>query len=202
MLVIGLTGGIGSGKSTVAELFSGLGVPVIDTDRIAHELTVSGSAALAAIRQAFGDSVISKDGSLDRTILRETVFGDAAARKKLEAILHPRIRREVEALIESLDVPYVLLVIPSLVETGGYADLIDRVLVVDCPETLQVSRVITRNGMSQQDVMAIMAAQVSRAKRLQSADDVLDNGDMNASLKDRVKALHLRYQALALRCKP
>lgn len=202
MLVIGLTGGIGSGKSTVAELFSGLGVPVIDTDRIAHELTVSGSAALAAIHQAFGDSVISNDGSLDRTILRDIVFGDAAARKKLEAILHPRIRREVESSLDSLDAPYVLLVIPLLVEAGGYADLIDRVLVIDCPEALQVSRVITRNGMSQQEVMAIMAAQASRDRRLQSADDVIVNGDMNAGLKEEVKALHLRYRALALRCKP
>ena len=197
MFTVGLTGGIGSGKSTVADLFAALGVPVIDTDRIAHQLTAPGSAALDAIRSAFSQAVIQPDGSLDRAALRRRVFADAAARQQLEAILHPRIRRAVAEALAAIDAPYVLIVIPLLVETGSYRDLLNRVLVVDCPEALQISRVETRNGLAHDEVLAILAAQVSRAERLAAADDVIVNTASEEVLRDEVAALHRHYSSLA-----
>ena len=197
MYAVGLTGGIGSGKSTVADLFAELGIPVIDTDVIARQLTQRGGAALDAIQAVFSDDVMRADGSLDRAALRRLVFGDPAARRQLEAILHPRIRREVEQTLAILVAPYAVIVIPLLVETGGYRDLLNRVLVVDCPEALQIARVMARNGLSHEEVMAIIAAQASRAERLACADDVIVNTAPPEALRAGVMALHQRYLALA-----
>lgn len=193
MPVIGLTGGIGSGKSTVAELFARHGAAIIDTDVIARRLVEPGTPALAEIRAAFSDAIVDADGRLDRTALRERVFADAAARKRLEAILHPRIRVEVERALADVRAPYVLIVIPLLVETGGYRDLLDRVLVVDCPESLQIARVMARNGLSRDAVDAIMASQASRAERLAAADDVIENAGSSPALARAVADLHQRY---------
>lgn len=195
MLVVGLTGGIGSGKSTVAEIFSGFGVPVIDTDAISHQLTVPGGEALGAIRDAFGDAVMRDDGSLDRVALRRRVFADDAARRQLEAVMHPRIRRRVEQALVALSAPYALIVIPLLVETGGYRDLLNRVLVVDCPEDTQIERVMAR-GLSRDEAVAVLAAQASRAERLAAADDVILNTASIDALPPLVAQLHQRYQTL------
>jgi dephospho-CoA kinase len=197
MFTVGLTGGIGSGKSTVANLFAELGVPVIDTDVIARQLTLPGGTALEAIRAAFGEDVILADGMLDRAALRRRVFADAVARRQLEAILHPRIRQMVEQALATLDAPYALIVIPLLVETGGYRDVLRRVLVVDCPEALQVARVMARSGLARDEVDAILAAQAGRAERLAAADDVIVNDASAAALRAEVTALHQRYLAYA-----
>ena len=197
MFTVGLTGGIGSGKSTVADCFAAHGVPVIDTDVIARELTAAGGAALDAIRAVFGETVMQTDGTLDRAALRRRVFADADARRQLETILHPRIRRVVEQTLAALTTSYALIVIPLLVETGGYRDLLNRVLVVDCPEDLQIARVMARSGLSRDEVMAILAAQASRAERLAVADDVLVNTASPEVLRAHVAALHRRYQTLA-----
>lgn len=193
MFTVGLTGGIGSGKSTVANLFAELGTPVIDTDLIASQLTAPGSAALDAIQASFSADVMQADGSLDRAALRHLVFGDVVARRKLEAILHPLIRREVAQALATVDAPYVLIVIPLLVETGAYRDLLNRVLVVDCPEALQISRVEARNGLAHEEVLAILAAQASRAERLAEANDVIVNTTSMEDLHDQVAALHQAY---------
>ena len=193
MFTVGLTGGIGSGKSTVANLFAELGTPVIDTDLIAHQLTAPGSAALDAIRASFSEDAIQADGSLDRAALRHLVFGDAVARRKLEAILHPLIRRAVAQALATVVAPYVLIVIPLLVETGAYRDLLNRVLVVDCPEVLQISRVEARNGLVHEEVLAIISAQASRAERLAEADDVIVNTTSMEDLLAQVAALHQAY---------
>lgn len=197
MFTVGLTGGIGSGKSTVAGLFAELGVPVIDTDGIARELTVPGSAALESIHSAFGDAVILPDGSLDRVALRRIVFADADARHRLEGILHPRIRQAVEQVRATLNAPYILIAIPLLVETGGYRDMLDRVLVVDCPEELQLARVIARNGLTRDEVLPILAAQASRAERLALADDVIVNTLAREVLRTEVVTLNQRYLMLS-----
>jgi dephospho-CoA kinase len=196
MFTVGLTGGIGSGKSTVADCFASHGVPVIDTDVIARELT-SGGEALAQIRAVFGDAVMRADGTLDRAVLRRRVFADSAARRQLEAILHPRIRQAVERTLATLTAPYVLVVIPLLVETGGYRDLLDRVLVVDCPEDVQIARVMARSGLTRDEVTAVLAAQAGRAERLAVADDVIVNIASPEALRAEVATLHLRYQALS-----
>jgi len=197
MFVVGLTGGIGSGKSTVAECFAVHGVPVIDTDVIARELTAPGGTALEAIRTAFGAGVMQADGALDRAALRRRVFSDIAARRQLEAILHPRIRTVVAQKLATLTTPYALVVIPLLVETAGYRDVLNRVLVVDCPEDLQIARVMARSGLARHEVEAILAAQAGRAARLAAADDVILNTATPAALQDRVAALHQRYLELA-----
>jgi dephospho-CoA kinase len=202
MFIVGLTGGIGSGKSTVAERFASLGVPVIDTDVIARALTATGAAALAQIHAAFGDAVMRADGSLDRAALRRLVFADNAARLQLEAILHPRIRQVVSEVLATLNAPYALIVIPLLVETGGYRDLLDRVLVVDCPEAMQIERVMARNGLTRDEVTAILAAQAGRAERLAAADDVIVNTASPAALTTEVEALNGRYRDLAGRAPP
>lgn len=202
MFTVGLTGGIGSGKSMVADCFAGHGVPVIDTDVIARELTAPGTAALEQIRAVFGDAVMRADGTLDRAALRRRVFADAAARRRLEAILHPRIRQAVEGALAGVSAPYAVVVIPLLVETGGYRDLLDRVLVVDCPEEVQIARVMARNGLVRDEIVAILAAQAGRAERLAVADDVILNTATPAALRAEVAALHRRYQALAGRPSP
>jgi len=193
MFVVGLTGGIGSGKSTVADLFAALGVPVIDTDLIARQLTAADGEALQEIRDTFPDAVMRADGTLDRAVLRRIVFGDAAARKRLEAILHPRIRREVELRLNQLHAPYAMIVIPLLVETNDYRDLLNRVLVVDCTEAQQLERTMARSKLSREEVVAILGAQVSREQRLAVANDVLTNMATPETLRADVSMLHQRY---------
>lgn len=193
MFVVGLTGGIGSGKSTVADLFSELGVPVIDTDLIARKLTAPDGEALKEIRDTFPDAVMRADGTLNRAALRRIVFSDAAARKKLEAILHPRIRQEVEHGLNQLHSPYAMIVIPLLVETNGYRDLLNRVLVVDCTEAQQIERTMARSKLSREEVVAILGAQVSREQRLAVANDVLTNMTTLETLRTEVAMLHQRY---------
>jgi dephospho-CoA kinase len=197
MFTVGLTGGIGSGKTTVAEGFATLGVPVIDTDVIARQLTAPDGAALGAIRAAFGETVMRADGTLDRAALRRRVFADAASRHQLEAILHPLIRLGVEKSLRLLALPYAIVVIPLLVETGGYRDMLNRVLVVDCPEAVQIARVIARSGLTRDEVEAILAVQAGRAERLAAADDVITNTASPEDLNAEVALLHQRYQALA-----
>lgn len=195
--VIGLTGGIGSGKSAVADAFAALGIDSTDTDRIAHAITAPGQAGLAAIVEAFGPGVLREDGTLDRARMRRQVFADPAARERLEGILHPRIRAEAAAAVACWTSPYGLLVVPLLLERGGHKNLIRRVLVVDCPEEVQVARVMTRSGLSAPEVRAIMATQLPRAERLARADDVLDNSGPLAGLTAQVAALDRRYRQLA-----
>lgn len=198
-LVVGLTGGIGSGKSTVADLFAVRGAAIVDTDAIAHELTAPGSAAIDAIRAEFGDGVIRADGALDRDAMRERVFDDPAARQRLEAILHPMIRAESQRRLAAAEGAYAMLVVPLLVESGGRAGDVDRVLVVDCPTEVQIERVMRRNGLSRERVATILGAQASRAQRLAAADDVIDNGGVPDALDAQVETLHRRY-AQADRC--
>ena len=196
---IGLTGGIGSGKSTVADFFARLQVPVVDTDVIAHELTGPQGAAMLAIRQAFGDEVIAADGRLDRAAMRRRVFADPAERHRLESILHPLIRSESDNRLEAAaqtGAPYALLVVPLLVESGSYKERVDRVLVVDCPEALQIARVMARNGMSQEEVSRILAAQASRQARLAVADDVIENVGGPENLEMQVSQLNRYYSAM------
>ena len=195
--VIGLTGGIGSGKSTVADLFSAQGVVVVDTDVIAHALTGAGGAAMPALVAAFGSGICLPDGALDRAAMRGLAFADPAARQQLEGILHPLIRSEVDVRCQAAGSPYVLLVVPLLVESGAYRHRVRRVLVVDCEEATQVSRVMARSGLSAEEVRAIMAAQVSRRERLAAADDVITNNDGVAALETQVIGLHQHYLRLA-----
>lgn len=197
MFVVGLTGGIGSGKSAVAERFARLGVPVIDTDVIARDLTAPGGAALSAIRARFGDRVFAGAAELDRTALRRQVFGDPAARAALESILHPPIRQEVERQIAVVSARYVLVVVPLLVETGAYRDIVDRVLVVECPEAVRVARVMARSGLSRDEVGDIVAAQASDAERRAVADDTIANTGTPEALDPAVAALHECYLAHA-----
>lgn len=196
--VVGLTGGIGSGKSTVADLFMARGAAVVDTDVIAHELTGLQGAAMPAIVAAFGRGVQRDDGSLDRAAMRRICFADPSARKRLEAILHPMIRRESEARCRrAADAPYVLMVVPLLVESPAFRVEVDRLLVVDCEESAQVARVMRRSGLSDAEVRSIMATQATRAERLAAADDVVSNNDGLESLDGQVAGLHRRYLELA-----
>lgn len=195
---VGLTGGIGSGKSSAAEIFRELGAAVVDTDEIAHELTRAGGAAIAAIRRKFGQEYIAPDGGLDRARMRRLAFGDSKARKRLEGVLHPLIRKESRARIASAqERPYVLIVVPLLLETGAYRELIDRIVVVDCDEAVQLARTRRRSGLSAEEVRAIMAAQLPRAERLAAADDVLHNDADMDTLRRQVEALHAKYLRLA-----
>ena len=195
--VVGLSGGIGSGKSAAAHLFAELGARVVDTDAIAHELTAPGGAAIEPIRSAFGKDMIAPDGSLDRAAMRRLVFEDAAAKAQLEAILHPMIRIEADARCMQSTAPYVVLVVPLLVETAYYRGRLERVLVVDCDEETQVSRTVARSGIPAEQVRAIMAAQASRAQRLDAADDVIDNNGDLAQLREQVLRLHASYMTRA-----
>ncbi len=191
-LVVGLTGGLASGKSCVARLFEELGVPVIDADIAAREVVAPGEPALGEIRTHFGTGVFTRDGHLDRARLRAIVFGDEDQRRALEAILHPRIRQHMRASLRMQDAPYAILVIPLLIETGGYED-VDRVLVVDAPRRLQLERAAARDGSPMSTLRGILRAQADRKTRLDRADDVIVNDATLATLRERVLGLHQRY---------
>lgn len=195
MLRIGLTGGIGSGKSAVAERFAARGVPVIDTDVMAREVVAAGEPALDEITRTFGADLLDGAGRLDRRRLRERVFADDAARRRLEAILHPRIRAAVARRLATLDAPYCLIVVPLLIETGFGP--IDRVLVVDVDEARQLERTSHRDRVSPEAVRRIMQAQASRDERRARADDVITNNGGLDDLDAQVETLHRRYLALA-----
>ncbi len=190
---VGLTGGIGSGKSRAAALFAGAGAAVVDTDAISHELTGVNGAAMADIRKIFGAAAVAADGSMDRVAMRRRVFGDPEERQRLENLLHPLIRERARARVSQSAAPYALLVVPLLLETGAYRDLIDRVLVVDCPESQQIARTMTRSGLAEDAIRAIMAAQLPRAERLARADDVIRNDGDLAHLQTQVLNLHRQY---------
>jgi len=196
VLVIGLTGGIGSGKSTVADALAARGAGVIDTDVLARELAAPGSPAANEIAAAFGSEVIRPDGSLDRDSLRTLVFRDPEARRRLEAILHPRIKRRMLQRLAALDTPYAVLVIPLLFETNQQ-DLADRVLVVDVPQAVQLERVRRRSGLADTEIAHIVASQIGRAERLARADDIIDNSGDRRALLAQVERLHQRYLGLA-----
>jgi dephospho-CoA kinase len=200
-LVIGLTGGIGSGKSAVADAFGKLGAALVDTDAIAHELTAPGGAALPEIRRQFGEGIIDASGAMDRTRMRERVFSDAQAKQRLEALLHPMIRAESErriaAAFAARRAPYVVHVVPLLVESPDYRARVGRVLVVDCPEALQVSRVRQRSGLPEDEIKRIIASQIQRVSRLAAADDVIDNSGSISALQQQVRELHEKYLAQA-----
>lgn len=195
--VVGLTGGIGSGKSTVADLFVARGAALVDTDAIAHELTGPGGAAMAEISAAFGPEIVNPAGGLDRAAMRERVFADPAARQKLEAILHPMIRQISAERCKAANTPYVILAVPLLVESGTYRERCQRIVVVDCPESRQVERVMARNRMTAAEVEAIMATQASRDERLAVADDVIVNDAGVDSLFSQVDALNSKYLKLS-----
>jgi len=196
-LVIGVTGGIGSGKSTAAQLFADYGAALVDTDAIALALTQPGQPAVVEILRSFGSEYVSPAGALDRPRMRERVFGDPHARQALEAILHPLIRAQVAAQVTAAQAPYVLVLIPLLVETGGYRELIERVLVVDADERVQIERTMARSALTEAQVRAIMATQVSRQQRLAAADDIIENSGDLERLRTQVQALHQRYLQLA-----
>ena len=236
--VIGLTGGIGSGKSAAADCFAALGVTVVDTDAISHELTAAGGAAMPAILATFGSAMLTAEGALNRIAMRQRVFTEPAARLQLEAILHPLIRETSQRRVElarqrmvstnSLDssvgadetttktkttmqqggrakdalcavacddTPYVVLVVPLLVESKNYRERVNRVLVIDCPEETQITRTMARSAMSRDEVLRVLASQATRAQRLAAADDVIDNDGSLAQLQQRVAALDAAYRA-------
>ena len=190
---VGLTGGIGSGKSTVADLFAARGASIVDTDVIAHSLTAPGGAAMPAIIAAFGAEFADANGALDRPRMRALVFSDAKAKAKLEAILHPRIRAGALAAAEAATGDYVMYAVPLLVESGTWRDRVSRILAVDCREDVQIARVMARNNLSETQVRAIMAAQASRAERLAAADDVIDNNGGLDALAPQIDRLHAQY---------
>lgn len=194
---VGLTGGIGSGKSTIADLFAAQGAAVVDTDLIAHQLTAADGAAIAQIRSVFGDRFILPDGALDRRTMRETVFADASAKKRLEAILHPLIRNETGHAAARAQGPYLLFVVPLLVESGVWQQRVSRVLAVDCPEQIQIQRVMQRNSLNEQQVRAIIGSQAQRAARIAAADDIIVNDGTPDALPPQVKRLHQLYVSLA-----
>ena len=197
MLVVGLTGGIGSGKSAAADEFARLGAAVIDTDAIAHELTGPNGPAIAEIRRIFGPEFISGSNALDRERMRALVFSDPAQKQRLEALLHPMIRAESQRRIGVSKAPYVVHVVPLLVESRDYRQRVQRVLVIDCPESLQIERVRARSGLAAGQVAAIIKSQVSREKRLAAADDVIDNSGSIDALQQSVRKLHEKYLQLA-----
>lgn len=195
--IVGLTGGIGSGKSAATAHFAALGASVVDTDLIAHALTAPGGAAIEAIRRTFGADMLTPDASLDRAAMRALAFQRPAARRQLEAILHPMIRDESTRQCREASGPYVVLAVPLLIESGTYRERCNRICVVDCPEDLQVARVRQRNALPEEQVRSIMAAQASRAQRLAAADDVIDNSGTLAELEAQVERLHAAYLAAA-----
>ena len=191
--VVGLTGGIGSGKSAAATEFERLGATVVDTDAIAHELTGSGGRAIPDVERLFGKEVIGASGAMDRKRMRDRVFADPVARKALESLLHPMIREESQRRIAAAGGAYVMHVIPLLVESADYRLRVDRVLVIDVPEEVQIERVRARSGLSEAEVRAIVASQATRAARLAAADDVIENRGTIDALRKQVAAYHRKY---------
>jgi len=189
----GLTGGIGSGKSTVATIFSELGARIIDTDLIAHQLTQAEGAALPEIRKEFGDVSIAQTGEMNRAKMRQLIFSDESAKKRLEAILHPLIREQSQLLAKSkCEAPYTLVVVPLLFESGRYRDWLDQVIVVDCTEQQQIARTMQRSKLSEAEVRSIMSQQISRNERLRLADAVIKNDSQLNDLRLQVEELHSR----------
>ena len=196
MLRVGLTGGIGSGKSTAAALFAGHGVPVIDADEIARQLVTPGQPAYEQVIRTFGTSIVATNGRLDRDRLRRIVFADPEQRKRLEAVLHPLVRHEIQRETRRLQAPYCIIVIPLLIE-ANQRDLVDRVLVIDCDEGLQLQRVAGRSQLTEDEIQKIIGAQLDRNERLRHADDVILNNTDLGELRANVEALHQRYLTLA-----
>jgi len=197
MLVVGLTGGIACGKTTVANLFAELGVPVVDTDIIARQLVAPGQSTLNEIIQLFGQQYLTNDGQLNRAALAKHCFSNPQARQQLEAIMHPKIRTEMEHQLKQLNTTYAVAVIPLLLETGG-SKLIDCVLVVDCLREQQLQRLQQRDQRSDKEISGILNAQLSRQERLVAADQVIENNQDIKQLKTQVKQLHKKYQQMAL----
>lgn len=196
MFKVGLTGGIGCGKSTVTAMFSALAVPVIDADNISHGLVAPAQPALALIQDVFGSRIIKPDGSLDRAKLKEIVFSDPLAKKNLEAILHPLIYQAIQTQLARLDSTYCLIVVPLLFETN-MTHLVDRTVVVDCPVEQQIARVVGRDNLAVGQIQAIINSQAPRSVRLACADDVIDNTQTTDKLAERVKKLHNLYISLS-----
>ena len=197
-LCVGLTGGIGCGKSAVAKIFQELGAFIIDTDEIAHRLTRADGGAIDAIRAAFGDRYIAGDGSMDRAGMRELVFSDGIAKRRLESLLHPLILDSAQVqLRQARRSPYVVIAVPLLLESPDFLRLVQRILVVDCDENRQIERVMRRSRLGEQEVRAIMAQQAGRMDRLRGAHDVIHNNGDLASLAEQVAALHNVYSAMA-----
>ena len=194
---IGLTGGIGCGKTTVADLFAERGAAVIDTDQIAHQLTAPEGLAIPAIREHFGSAFLTTEGAMDRAKMRAYVFDDPAAKRSLESILHPLIQAETENVAAHDQGGYLLFVVPLLVESGRWKQRVDRILVIDCPEEQQIERVMKRNGLPRAQVLAIMAAQATRETRLAAADDVILNNGAPAALAPQIDRLHAIYASLS-----
>lgn len=196
--VVGLTGGIGSGKTTVSDGLARAGATIVDSDVIAHRLTAAGGEAMPLLVEAFGASIRDASGALDRAAMRARAFADAAVRQRLEAILHPLIRAACERAIAAAGGPYAVCVIPLLIESGRWAERVHRVLVVDCLEDTQVERVMRRSGLADSEVRAIMRSQATRAQRLAAADDVLYNDGRAAhELAGDIALLHRHYLRLA-----
>jgi dephospho-CoA kinase len=195
--IVGLTGGIGSGKTTVERLFKTFSVDIIDTDAIAHLLTAPNGLGIPSIQSQFGIEFLNSDGSLNRSAMRQLIFRDPDAKHKLEQILHPSIRVEVDAQLHRTRTPYVILAVPLLVETGAYQDRLDRVLVIDCTEEQQVRRTSARSKLSEQEVRDIMATQVGRKERIRHADDIILNNGELAQLTPATTVLDQRFRVLA-----
>jgi dephospho-CoA kinase len=195
-LIVGLTGGIASGKSIVANMFAKLGAGIVDTDLVAREVVAPGEPGLAAVTNAFGNEVLLRSGELDRAALRRIVFADEAKRRQLEALLHPLIRARTRERLAVLSTPYALVAVPLLVETS-FGELVDRVLVVDCPEPLQLERLMRRDAIPRPEALAMVRAQTDRATRLRAAHDVVDNGGTTEATQRQVELLHRRYLELA-----
>jgi len=194
---VGLTGGIGCGKTTVANMFAELGATLVDTDEIAHALTAAHGAAMPALLAEFGPGCATADGALDRAAMRALVFSDNSARHRLEAILHPRIRDAALAAAVIATGSYVIFVVPLLIESGTWRARVNRVLAIDCPEQVQIARVMARNALSEDQVRAIMATQVSRAERLAAADDVVTNDSGIDELRPQIARLHEKFLAFS-----
>jgi dephospho-CoA kinase len=195
-LLVGLTGGIASGKSLVGAMFVKLGTALVDTDVVAREVVAPGEPGLAAVSAAFGPSVLLASGELNRAALRSLVFEDEAKRRALEEVLHPLIRARAQAQLAALTAPYALVAVPLLVETS-FKDLVDRILVVDCPEATQLERLMRRDAMPRVEALAMLRAQADRATRLKAAHDIIDNGGSIEATRRQVAQLHGRYLELA-----
>ena len=199
MLKIGLTGGVASGKTTVAEMFSALGAGLVDTDSIAREVVKPGSPGLAAVERQFGDTIITATGELDRRRMRQIIFSDENARRMLERTLHPLIRARTLELVAASDAPYVIIAVPLLLETGFFR-LVDRILVVDCPESQQIERLVQRDDVTESEARAMLAAQTDRKTRRAAASEIVDNSGSLDATRSQVEALHRLYLALARDC--